>query len=104
MYMDSALATSFHAVRINVSETRGNSPGVLAFHQDMLHNVPVQVNLANVQHRQQAKVNENLLRVNAHFYRHNYCVSERVMNCHFEYVKLEDRWDAPYRIRQVHCN
>ena len=29
--MDQALATAFHAVRINVLETRGNSPGALAF-------------------------------------------------------------------------
>ena len=42
MYMDSALSTAFHAVRINVSETRGNSPGALAFHRDMHHNVPLQ--------------------------------------------------------------
>ena len=56
MYMDLALATAFHAARINESETRGNSPGALAFHRDMLHNVPVQVNLADIQHRQQVKV------------------------------------------------
>ena len=90
MYMDSALATAFHAVQINVSETRGNSPGALAFHQDMLHNVPVQVNLANIQHRQQVKVNENLLRVNARRYRHDYCIRKRVMKRHFEYIKLKD--------------
>ena len=45
----------------------------------MLHNVPVQVDLANIQHQQQLKVNENLLRVNAHCYRHDYKVGERVM-------------------------
>ena len=104
MYMDSALATAFHAVQINVSKTRGNSPGALAFHRDMLHNVPVTVDLADIQHRQQVKVNKNLLRVNARRYRHDYCVGERVMKRRYEYVKLEDRWDGPYRIRQTHCN
>ena len=104
MYMDSALATAFHAVRNNVSERRGNSPGALAFHRDMLHNMPVQVNLPDIAHRQQIKVNKNLLRVNARRYRHDYCVGERVMKRCFKYIKLEDRWDGPYRIRQVHCN
>ena len=104
MCMDSALATVFHAVRINVSETRGNSPGALAFHRDMLHNVPVQVNLPDIQHRQQIKVNENLLRVNARRYRHDYCVGKRVMKRCFKYIKLEDQWDGPYRLRQVHYN
>ena len=103
-YMDSALATAFHAVRINVSETRGNSPGALAFHRDMLFNFPVKVDLELIQRRQQAKVDDDLLRVNARRYRHNYKVGERVLKRKHEYVKLEDRWDGPYKISQVHCN
>ena len=104
MYMDSALATVFHAVRINVSETRGNSPGAIAFHRDMLHNIPVQVDLQRIQHLQQLKVDEDLLRANAKRYRHDYKVGERVLKRRFEYIKLEDQWDGPYLITRVHCN
>ena len=89
MYMNSALTTASHAVQINVLETRGNVFGAFAFHWEMLHNVPVQVNLADIQHRQQVKVNKNLMRVNAHCYHHNYCVSEHVMKLRFECIKLK---------------
>ena len=102
--MDSALATAFHAVRINVSETRGNSPGAIAFHRDMLFNIPLNINMQTIQQRQQAKVDEDLLRANAKRYRHDYKVGERVLKRKFEYVKLEDRWTGPYTIRRVHCN
>ena len=67
------------AVRINVSKTRGNSPGALAFHRDILHNVPVQGNLPDIQHHQQVKVNKNLLWLNARHYRHGNCVGKRVI-------------------------
>ena len=102
--MDEALATAFHAVRINVSETRGNSPGALAFHRDMILNIPLKIDFQDVQRRQQAKVDEDLLRANAKRYRHDYKVGERVLKRKFEYVKLEDRWTGPYKIRRVHCN
>ena len=104
MYMDSALATAFHAVRINVSETRGNSPGAIVFHRDMLHNIPVQVDLGRIQQLQQLKVDENLMRANAKRHRHDYKVGERVLKRRFEHVKMEDRWDGPYEIIRVHCN
>ena len=102
--MDTALATAFHAVRINVSETRGNSPGAIAFHRDMLFNIPLNIDMQTIQQRQQAKVDEDLLRANAKRYRHDYKVGERVLKRKFEYVKLEDRWTGPYTIRRVHCN
>ena len=70
----------------------------------MLHNVPVQVNLADILHGHQVKVNEIMLRVNARCYRHNYTVGECVMKRRFGYIKLEDRWYSPYKICQVHCN
>ena len=67
--MDSALATAFHAVRINVSETRGNSPGAIAFHRDMLFNIPLRIDLQTIQRRQQAKVDEDLVRANCRYHR-----------------------------------
>ena len=76
MYMDSALATALHAVRINVLETCGNSPGSIAFHRDMLHNIQVEVDLGQIQRRQQLKVDENLVRANAKRHHHDYKVGE----------------------------
>ena len=45
MLIDSALATSSHAVRTNISQVTGYSPGALAFHRDMLLDVPLVIDL-----------------------------------------------------------
>ena len=39
--IDSALATKSHALRTNVSQVTGYSPGALAFHRDMLLDMPL---------------------------------------------------------------
>ena len=43
--VDQALATAAHAVRTNVSQVTGYSPGAFAFHQDMLLDVPLVADL-----------------------------------------------------------
>ena len=42
--IDSALTTASHAVRTNVSQVTGYSPGALAFHRDVLLEAPLCIN------------------------------------------------------------
>ena len=46
--IDQALASASHAVRTNVNQTTGYAPGALAFHRDMLLNIPLVVDLLDV--------------------------------------------------------
>ena len=39
--IDSALTTASHAIRTNISQVTGYSPGALAFHRDILLDVPL---------------------------------------------------------------
>ena len=65
MGIDSALATSSHAVRTNVSQVTGYSPGALAFHRDMLLDVPLVIDLLQIRNKKQVIFDENLRIINA---------------------------------------
>eukprot|EP00957_Ditylum_brightwellii_P158402 12056364-Ditylum_brightwellii.AAC.1 len=43
--VDNVLATATHALRCTVSSALGMSPGALAFHPDMILNLPILANL-----------------------------------------------------------
>ena len=64
--IDSALATTSHALRTNVSQVTGYSPGALAFHRDMLLDrcTPLVINLLQVRDKRQITVDEHLRRIN----------------------------------------
>ena len=63
--VDGALATASHAIRSNVSSVSGYSPGAIAFHRDMLLDVPIVVDLVRLRDKRQLAVDENLLRINS---------------------------------------
>ena len=43
--VDSALATTMHVLRTNISQSTGNSPGALAFHRDMIMDISLQADM-----------------------------------------------------------
>ena len=103
-YMDKALVTAMHAIRINVSEATGNSLGGLAFHWDMLLNIPLQFNMEDLNNRRQLQVDRNTAQMNTKCYGFDYKVGERVMKKRHEHNKLDPYWDGPFEITQVHVN
>ena len=58
------MATTSHALRTNVSQVTGYSPGALAFHREMLLDIPLVVDLLQIK-KTRKNVDENLRRVNA---------------------------------------
>ena len=63
--IDQALASALHAVRTNVNQATGYAPGALAFHWDMLLNIPLVVDLLDIWAKRQMSVDRDLLRANA---------------------------------------
>ena len=63
--IDSALGTTSHVLRTNVSQVTGYSPGTLEFHKDMLLDIPLVIDLLQIRNKPQIRVDENLRRVNA---------------------------------------
>lgn len=102
--VDRSLATASHSVRVNISQATGYSPGALAFHRDMLLDVPLLVNLLDVRDRRQVSVDSNLLRVNNKRTSYDYQPGQQVLKKRHEINKLGERWDGPYDILRVHTN
>ena len=102
--IDQALATAAHAVRTNVNQATGHTPGAMAFHRDMLLNVPLVVNLLAVRDKRQVAVDKNLQRVNARRTSHDCQPNQRVLKKLPSPAKMAERWEGPHRITKVHVN
>ena len=102
--VDEALATASHAIRSNVSQVTGYSPGALAFHRDMFLDVPLVVDLMAIRERRQLAVDANLRRVNAKRTSYDYQVGQKVLKKRHEWSKLGEKWDGPFSIERVHVN
>ena len=63
--VDSALATTIHALRANVSCATGSLPGALAFNHNMIINIPLQADLRAIHAHRQLQVDDDLIRANA---------------------------------------
>ena len=102
--VDEALATCSHGIRANVSTATGYSPGALAFHRDMLLDVPLVIDLLSIRDKRQVTVDENLRRINAKRTSFDYQPGQEVLKKRHEWTKLGERWDGPYAIKRVHVN
>ena len=102
--IERALATTSHALRTNVSQVTGYSPGALAFHRDMLLDIPLIIDLQQIRNKRQISVDENLRRVNAKWSSYDYQPGQKILKKKHEYTKLGERWDGPFEISKVHVN
>ena len=102
--MDHALATTMHVTRCAVSRSLGTSPGALVFRRDMLLDLPIVVDLYQIQQRRQAIIDENLMRQNRKRRDYNYAAGQEVLIKAVNPAKLEPRAHGPYRIIQVYTN
>ena len=62
--IDHALATAMHVMHCAVSRSLGTSPGALVFRRYMLLDLPIIVDLYQIQQRRQTIIDENLMRQN----------------------------------------
>ena len=103
-FVDSALATAMHSLRTNVSAATGNAPGALAFHRDMLIDVPLTADLRAIRARRQLRVDADLRRANARRYDFDYQPGQSVLLKRHDFTKLGERWDGPYTVQRCHVN
>ena len=102
--IDQALSSASHAIRTNIHQGTGYAPGALAFHRDMLLNIPLLVNMLEIRARRQVKVDRDLMRANSRRTAFDYKQGEKVLKKVHDPRKLEQRWDGPYPIERVHVN
>ena len=102
--IDNALAMAVYATRCAVSRSLGVSPGALVYQRDMLLDIPIIVDLLQLQNKRQVLIDENLRRQNRKRREWNYAVGQEVLIKAVDPTKLEPRAHGPYTIVQVYTN
>ena len=102
--METAIASTIFALRSTVHTSLGTTPGIIAFHRDMLLNVPVIADLQAIQEKRQQLVARNNQRQNARRHTHTYNINDLVLLAIPTPKKLQERFQGPYKILQVHNN
>ena len=92
------------ALRTNVYQVTGYSPGALAFHRDMLSDIPLVIDLLQIRNKQQISVDENLRKINAKRSSYDYQPGQKNLKQKHKYTKLGGIWDGPFEINKVHVN
>ena len=64
LLVDTALQTTVYSARTAIHSTLKISPGVLAFHRDMLLNIPIIADLQLLRNKRQALIDQQLMCAN----------------------------------------
>ncbi|CAB9507058.1 Retrotransposon protein [Seminavis robusta] len=102
--IDSALQTAASAARTAMHTTMKLSPGSMAFHRDMILNIPLIVDFELLRQRRQALIDRNLLRANAKRIDFDYQPGQPVLKLSDNPKAMELRAHGPYTITRIHTN
>lgn len=102
--VDMALANAMYATRASYHSAILTTPGALAFHRDMVMNIPFMADLNLIQQHRQHLIDERLLANNRKRFAHDYQPGQEVLKLVYEPDKLAPRATGPYRIHSVHTN
>ena len=104
LLVDTALQTAAYSARTAIHTTLKISPGALAFHRDMLLNIPVFADLQLLRDNRQALIDKQLMLANRSRISHDYQPGEQVLILTYKPDKLEPRASGPFTIESVHTN
>ena len=102
--VDTALANCMFATRATVHGSLQTTPGGIAFHRDMILNIPIIADLQLLRDKRQQLIDDRLIRANRKRFSHDYHVGEEVLKLTYQPDKLSPRAEGPYRVHQVHTN
>lgn len=103
--VDSALQTAAYSARVAIHGTLKHSPGSLAFHRDMLYDIPLIADMETVRRNRQLVVDERTRRANLSRVYHDYSIGDRVYLRASDPAKLDLRVGSkPMTITRVHAN
>ena len=80
------------------------SPGAMAFHRDMILNIPLIVDFELLRQRRQTLIDKSLLRANAKRVDFDYQPGQQAYKLVYKPNKLDPRCEGPYLITRVHTN
>ena len=95
---------SAYAARAAIHTTMQLSPGAIAFHRDMILNIPLLVDFELIRQRRQALIDRNLLRANAKRIDHDYQPGQLALMKTHANKKMDTPYKGPYPIESTHTN
>jgi transposase InsO family protein len=105
LLVDTALQTAAYSARTVIHGSLKHSPGSLAFHRDMLFDIPLIADMEVIRQRRQMIVDERARLVNRSRVSHDYAVGDRVLIRATAPDKLDLRTHPnPFTITRVHSN
>ncbi len=100
----SALQTATYAACTAVHTTMNMAPGSMAFHRDMILNIPLIVDFELLRQRRQDLIDKSVLKANAKRIEFDYQPGQQAYKLVPGPRKLDDRWEGPYPITKIHVN
>ena len=102
--VDTAIANAVHAHRSTFHGTINATPGSLAFHRDMILDLPLIADLQLIREHRQQLIDRNLITANRRRFAYDYQVGEQVLKLIVNPNKLDPRAIGPFTIARVHTN
>ena len=102
--VDNAFATTMYAIRAAAHTTYKLSPGAIAFHRDMILDIPLLADWELLRQQKQALLDKNNFIQNRKRISHDYSIGEEILIKNFNPAKLDERFTGPYTINRVHNN
>jgi hypothetical protein len=99
--VDAALANAMYATRASYHGSLKTSPGALAFHRDMVMNIPLVSDLTMIQQNRQALIDQRLIHSNLKRFAYDYQPNQEVLLLAHNLNKLQARATRPFRILAV---
>ena len=104
LIIDTALQAASYSARTAIHTTMKTTPGAVAFHRDMLLNIPLAADLYLLQHNRALLIDKQLIHANRSRISHDYRQGEEVLILAYKPDKLDARATGPFRIDQIHTN
>ena len=102
--LDTAIANTVFASRASLHSALRTTPGGLAFHRDMIMDIPLISDLVTIQQNRQQLIDTRLIEENRRRFAYDYAVGEQVLKLEYKPDKLAPRATGPYPIIRVHTN
>lgn len=102
--VDTALANAMYATRALFNSSLNTTPGAMAFHCDMVMNIPFIADLQLIQEHRQQLIDQRLIEQNRKHIFFDYQPGQQILKFVYEPNKLAPRAMGPYTINTVHAN
>ena len=102
--MDTALQTASYSACTAIHHTLQSTLGALAFHRNMLLNIPFIADMQLLRDKRQLLIDEKLMRANRSGISYDYRPGDEVLVRAYKPDKLDPRATGPFRIKRLHVN